>query len=167
MGLEVRIRDLEKEDVDGMLSWVNDEEVTCRFAKFNHKVTREEEEAYVGRMMSSETDKVFTIEADGNYAGNVALHEMDDGKARLALIIPKPYWGKGCGTQAVKQALCWAFSNDIEKVYLKVIDTNAKARHVYGKCGFRETKFLPGHYECKGKFYNMIQMEITKQGGTK
>src|SRR5688572_16984870 len=111
----VTLRPLALSDVDHMMSWVNDDEVTGNLAAFSGApITREQEVAYVEKMLVSESDRVFVVEraADGAYLGNVGVHQIywRSKVGRLACIIgSRAEHGKGYGSAAIAAILDWAF----------------------------------------------------------
>jgi len=75
--LDTRLRPIEMSDLDSMMNWINDPEITGNFANFNTPVSREEESKYLEKIIESETDKLFVIEdRGGEYLGNIGLHQI-------------------------------------------------------------------------------------------
>src|SRR6266702_2241355 len=121
----VKLRPLAETDVDAMMTWVNDPEIVGNFATFSGKpFTREEELAYVRKMIASTVDKVFAVERGdgGAYLGNVGIHQIHwpSRVGRLSCIIAaRAEMGKGYGSAAIAGALDWAFHEaKLHKVWL-------------------------------------------------
>src|SRR5438045_2784465 len=88
----VRLRPLALTDLDHVMTWVNDQKIVGNFAAFSGKpFTREEEKAYLEKLIVSTQDKVFSIEhvADGRYLGQVGIHQIQavSRVGRLACIV--------------------------------------------------------------------------------
>ena len=78
---DVRLRPLAEGDVDHILTWVNDPEITGNIAAFSgHAFTRDDELAYIRRTLASTSDVVFSIEeaATGRYLGQTGIHQIHE-----------------------------------------------------------------------------------------
>ena len=163
-----RIRPISLQDVDNIMKWVNDPEVIKNFQNFDLKITREQEIAYLEKMVTSNSDRVFAIEAeDGTYLGNVGLHGISSKNrlGRLALIIGnQAYRGQGYGQSAVCAVLKYAFEErNFNKVWLMAFQENERARHIYEKAGFHIEGVLREEYaDRSGKFHDMVRMSILR-----
>ena len=58
---DVRLEPLSLAHLDGVMSWINDPEVTFYFANLSGEITREQEKAYLRVLLTSQTDKIFSI----------------------------------------------------------------------------------------------------------
>ncbi len=159
------VRPLDLGDLDHMMEWVNDREVIGNFANFATPTSRSQEQKYLENLLKSETDKAFTIETEqGDYLGTVGIYQIHwpARSGRLGIIIGKPALrGKGYGQSAIKDVLRLAFEQyNLHKVWLVVFEENARSRHVYTKCGFREEGILRDEYFHQGKYHNMVRMSI-------
>ena len=143
-GKLVNLRAVEKKDLEDIMKWVNDREVTKYLSAFLYPVSRAEEEKFLERAMShNDTEKNLVMETkEGDYIGQISLHKIDwkNRNAELGIVIGnKEYWGKGYGTDAIKILLNHAFNQmNLYKVYLRVFDYNQRGTHCYEKCGFKE-----------------------------
>ena len=110
----VKLRPLEMSDLDNIMKWVKDPEVTGNFANFNVPISRENEQKYLEKILASEVDRVFAIEtATHEYIGNIGLHQIHwpSRVGRFALIIgDKEHWNKGYAESAVHSLLDLAFN---------------------------------------------------------
>ena len=108
IGEKVNLRALEPADLDSIMQWVNDREVTKWLAGFVWPVSRKSEEEWLARATKADNpnDRVLVVEAkDGVYIGQVGLHQIDytSGVAELGIVLGrKNYWGKGYGTDAIR-----------------------------------------------------------------
>lgn len=163
----VRLRSLCEEDVDSIMTWVNDPEVVGNLAAFSGEpFTRAQELAYVRNMMASAGDRVFSILAgdDGRYLGQVGLHQIHSRSkvARMAIVIAnKGEMGKGFGTASVASLLDRAFGQEgLHKVWLMVFDHNLRSRQIYGRIGFRVEGRLRGEYFHEDRWHTMLRMGL-------
>ena len=167
-GKLVNLRAIERKDLDEIMKWVNDREVTKYLAAFLYPVSRAEEEKFLERAMSrNDTEKNLVIETkEGVYIGQISLHKIDwkNNNAELGIIIGnKEYWSKGYGTEAIKILLHHAFNQmNLYKIYLRVFEFNQRGIRCYEKCGFKKEGKLRKNYFYKAKYYDVILMGILK-----
>lgn len=163
---KTNLRPLQIEDLDNIMSWINDPEVTGNFNQLNIVIPREEEKRYLEDLFASESDFVFAIEDENrNYIGNIGLHEIDTSNysARFAIIVGnKDYWGRGYGENAINSLLERAFEEyGFHKIWGICLESNKKAQHLYlDKCGFQKEGVLRDHYNLGGKLHDMVQFSM-------
>jgi len=158
-GKLVRLRRYEPSDLDELMRFVNDEEVTRNLGSLlTLPVSRLAEEGFVENVSrGSHNDHEFAIETlGGEYLGGCGLHRIDwiDRNAEVGIVIwKKEYWGKGYGSDAMMVLLRCAFRKmNLHRVFLRVYEDNERAIRSYEKCGFqregvlRETRFIDGRY---------------------
>ena len=167
-GKLVNLRAIERKDLDEIMKWVNDQEVTKYLTAFLYPISRVEEEKFLERAMSrNDTEKNLVIETkEGVYIGQISLHKIDwkNNNAELGIIIGnKGYWGKGYGTEAIKILLHHAFNQmNFYRIYLRVFEYNQRGINCYKKCGFKEEgRLRKGHFY-DGKYHDVILMGILK-----
>lgn len=167
-GKLVNLRAIERKDLDEIMKWVNDREVTKYLAAFLYPVSQEEEEKFLERAMSrNDTEKNLVMETKERvYIGQISLHKIDwkNSNAELGIVIGnKEYWGKGYGTEAIKILLHHAFNQmNLYKIYLQVFEFNQRGIRCYEKCGFKKEGKLRKNYFYKAKYYDVILMGILK-----
>ncbi|MBI3726101.1 GNAT family N-acetyltransferase [bacterium] len=163
----VRIRPLALSDLDNVMTWVNDPDIVGNFAAFSGKpFTREDEAAYLAKLLASPNDRVFSIEraADGAYLGQVGIHQIHwpSRVGRLACIVgSRAEMGKGHGTAAIGAVLDRAFGEAaLHKVWLMVAKSNARARAIYARIGFVEEGVLREEYFLRAAWHDMVRMSL-------
>lgn len=97
-GEKVVLRPLIKGDMDKILIWLNDPEVT-QYLRRNHPLYEKEEEEWFERLgRQKQTDIVFAIETrKGEHIGNVGIHQISltDRVGTIGIFLgEKKYWGK-------------------------------------------------------------------------
>ncbi len=163
---QVNLRPIELSDLEHIMEWVNDQEVVGKFNDLGKITTREEEQKYLERIIASDKGQLYAIEtADGNYVGNIGLHDIDQVRksARFGLIIgKKQYWGQGYAQSAIQALLEVAFQQQcLQIVWEKFLTTNEKMKHInVDKYGFRIDGILPDEYFKDGKYYDMIKVSM-------
>ena len=142
-GEKVNLRPLSYKDMPRRVQWLNDVETVKLFAGSApvRVYCLADAENWRTNLEADSFSLVWAIEtSDGRHIGDVDLHGIDpqNGTGKLTILIgDKSYWGKGCGTDAVKTLLQYAFTNlGLEMVGLRVYDFNERAIRCYEKCGF-------------------------------
>ena len=94
---------------------------------------------------------LFPIWAHGNAWVGIGLGERD-------------YWGKGCGTDAMRLALRFAFMElNLHRVTLDVFEYNPRAIRSYEKAGFREEGRRRQFILRNGRRWDEIEMGILRE----
>ena len=167
-GKLIRLRGYEKSDLDAVMSWWHDEEVTQFIGGAVFPVSTLEEERYIENVArgTDVSNKVFVIEtlAERKYIGAIGLHNINwlCRHAELGMVIgDKAYWGRGYGTDSVHVLLRLAFQKmGLHRVHLHVFEFNQRAISCYEKCGFRREGVLRDYWFKLGKFQDTIVMAI-------
>ncbi|WP_067839293.1 GNAT family N-acetyltransferase [Amphibacillus sediminis] len=80
-------------------------------------------------------------------------------KVEFGICVLKDFWGYGIGTNLLKRTIKWADKNNVKKIALTVLETNAKAIKLYQNYGFEEEGILRGDKRLSdGKYYNTVIM---------
>ena len=88
-------------------------------------------------MMNNKNSRDFMILFNRKPIGHIALEKRKNNWYETQIIIgEKEHWGKGHGTEAIKQLIKKAKSKRISKIYLEVRPDNLRAIRAYEKCGF-------------------------------
>jgi len=107
---------------------------------------------------------VFKIRRqDGVDLGEIAFRNLRRrlGEAELGIEIYEPHRGQGYGPQAIGLLLDELFDKyGLHRVFLRVRQTNERARHAYQKCGFRDVRVV--RWPLFG-WVRYIVMEITRE----
>jgi len=104
----------------------------------------------------------FAIETlDGEHIGNCTYYGIDEtkSKAELGIMIGnRSYWDQGYGADAVATLVNHVFQQTkLNRIYLKTLDSNARAQKCFTKCGFAPY----GHLKKDG--YNFLLMELHRK----
>ncbi|MBN1643305.1 MAG: GNAT family N-acetyltransferase [Dehalococcoidales bacterium] len=162
-GTKVRIRPKKLSDAENDYKWQTDAELSALDAmpsfRFSFAEFLREYSALLGY---PDSDRVaFAVETpDGRHIGNCVYYNINDDKAETEIGImigEKDYWDKGYGTDTIKTLIDYIFQNfEFNRIHLKTLDTNARARKCFQKCGL-----IPcGYLEHNG--YKFLLMEITR-----
>ncbi len=159
-------------DVDGLLddvmSWVNDPDVTKNLARFDGKISREEEREFLLRHFASPTDRVFSIEDEGGgYIGQIGIHQIywPARNGRLGIVIGKrSEWGRGHASRAIEQLVPLAFEQlGLNKIWAIFYTTNLRMRHITEKLGFVQEGVLLEEYYHREEFHDMVRVCLLRR----
>ncbi len=122
------------------LAMVNDIENVARFIGDRRETIPAEKELFWVRKKLAEEAVLFSMleKTTGAFIGNIELMDVADGAGELGIAITASMQNKGYGTEAVRAMVDYGMDTlGLRRVFLKVFPDNARAIHVYEKCGFR------------------------------
>lgn len=163
-GREVTLRAPKWDDLDDMLEFINslvDEGVDIMI---DTKQTREQEvEWLAGHITKIENDKetVIVAEVDGRFVGQVEVTPQSMRSKHvgvLGIALKDGYRGIGIGTELMNEAENQARRLGLEILNLEVFETNERAKHVYGKVGYREVGAWPKAIKRGGVYIDAVLM---------
>lgn len=137
-----KLRELCRKDLETINLWRNNEEIIndlgAPFRFINQEV---DDKWFDGYMQTRQNNIRCAIVTDNSdlIIGLVSLTEIDyiHRNAKLHIMIGPTGQNKGAGTFGVKAMIEHAFKNyGLHRVELDVLSNNARAQHVYEKCGF-------------------------------
>jgi len=108
----------------------------------------------------------WIIEYNNIFVGAVSLRpEVMDNKGRFAIeIYDENMYNKGIGSKALSLVLDYAFNHiKYHKVYLRALDYNERAKHVYEKFGFVKEGIDREGACIDGKYYSDVYMGILRR----
>ncbi|MCB9687620.1 MAG: GNAT family N-acetyltransferase [Alphaproteobacteria bacterium] len=166
-GQRIHLRPIRVDDVDAIMTWVNDPEVVRNFATMGN-ITREQEVAFLERMIASETDRLYAIETlEGQYLGNAGIHKIwwPARNGRLGIVIgDKAHHGRGLAQEALRLLLAHGFGElGLHKLWMVHYATNGRMHHIAGKLGMREEGRLRDEYFHQGAFHDMVRHAILEE----
>lgn len=104
--------------------------------------TTQDAKEYITAALNADKEIVyaFAIVIDDKAIGSVGVFRQANIHSRTAEIgyyIAEPYWGKGIGTGAIKQACDYIFQNtDIIRIFAEPFAHNTASCRILEKCGF-------------------------------
>ncbi len=169
-GNRIRLRAIEREDLALFVTWLNDPQVleglSLYFPLSNHV-----EERWFENMMQKPAEEhplMIEVKEDNNWVsiGDIGLMNLDwrNRSAELGIQIgDKNYWDHGYGSEAIKLFLRHSFETlNLNRVTLRVFETNLRARHVYQKIGFVQEGVLRKAFYQQGRYIDEIVMSVLK-----
>ncbi len=167
-GDTIDLRPLERTDVDAILPWINDPDVT-RTLLIHRPVNREAEIEFIDRMSKSEHDVALGIveKATGRLIGATGLHKVDPHtrQCEFGIFIGEPAArGKGYGIEATRLITRFAFATlNMNRVWLHVTAENEAAIGVYEKVGYRREGVLRQALYKEGRYHDLVTMAILRE----
>jgi len=162
---DLRLEPLSLDHLDGIMTWVNDPEVTFYFAELGREITREEEAAYVEKLIASKTDRVFSIFGPDGYLGQIGLAKIywPARNGRLGIMLPRHAQGRGVASAAGRLLLRTAFSDlGMHKVWAIIRSDNPRGLYLWTQLGFRCEGVLRDEYFVQDRFYDMVRLACTE-----
>lgn len=123
------------------MAMVNDIERVARFIGDRREpFTEAQEKGWVRQKLAEEAVLFSMLEKEtGAFIGNIEFMDVTDGAAELGIAITASMQEKGYGTEAIHAILAYGWDQlGLSRIYLKAFPFNARAIHVYEKCGFRQ-----------------------------
>ena len=131
--------------VNDYLVMVNDEEhvgnyIHGRIGGASQPYTVEQEYEWIRKTLESKAVVFSMLEKrSGAFIGNIELMNPNNYDAELGIALTAEKQDMGYGTEAVSALVGYGFhALELKRVFLRTNHDNARAIHVYSKCGFRE-----------------------------
>ena len=127
--------------VNDYLIMVNDFENVNKFIGGMNKSFTEEQEIEWVRDKLEQKAPVFSMveKKSGRFIGNIELMDLTDTDGELGIALTAGMQNLGYGTEAVFSMIRYGFDHfGLKRIFLRTNPGNARAIHVYEKCGFRE-----------------------------
>ncbi|MFC1952213.1 GNAT family N-acetyltransferase [Chloroflexota bacterium] len=164
IGSKIILRDKKLDDARDDYAWRIDPELAYLDATQLPNITfREHLSDYTWQLhYPSTTSRQFAIDTlDGKHIGNCTYYDINKrkGEAELGIMIgDRDYWDNGYGAEAVTKLVNYiSQQTNLRRIYLKTLDSNARAQKCFQKCGF--TPY--GHLSKNG--FNFLLMEIHRK----
>lgn len=161
IGELVTLRPVQRLDISYFLKWFNDPDV-IQYTGVYLPLTEMKEEKFIEELgtSSAATTTWFIIEVVESDAkkpiGAIVLNDINvkDHCARFAIVIgEKPFWSKGCGTEAAKLIIRYGFEQlNLRRISSGVWSFNERSLRLHIKVGFseegrcREVVYVNGSY---------------------
>lgn len=170
-GDRVRLRAVSPEDLPVFMNWLNDPEV-IEGLNLYRPISLKDEEKWYERLLEMQLDeRPFVIEVeegeDWKPIGTMGLSEIKwrERSAEFGIMIgEKNYWDQGYGSEATRLMLDHAFGIlNLNRVFLRVFETNQRAIPAYQKIGFiTEGQLRQADYR-GGKYLDVLIMSVLKK----
>lgn len=167
-GKKVRLRPLSMDDLDNVMKWVNDSDVTRTLMTGRYPMTRESEREWLEAHVKPSTTEIhYAVETlGGDYLGGVNLFRVwsVERHAELGIVIGnKEQWGKGYAREAIQLLLKYGFEQlNLHLIYLHVYADHPRAIHLYESVGFKHEGRLRDRVYREGKYHDFLIMSVLR-----
>jgi [ribosomal protein S5]-alanine N-acetyltransferase len=141
--MEVKIRKWEIGDTHHLAGALNNKKVQDNLRDgIPYPYTLADAEAFISSVLKSEKDSqyVWAITVDNKAVGSIGVFRKDNihqRTAEMGYYVAEPWWGKGIGTIAVKEACNHIFKNtDILRIFAEPFAFNTASCRILEKAGF-------------------------------
>jgi ribosomal-protein-alanine N-acetyltransferase len=146
--MEFTLRPWRREDVNRLAAIADNPRIASNMMDiFPHPYTMEAGMKFIEMTLLSEPRQILAIEIDGQVAGAIGIHPMQDVyrlNAEMGYWLAEEYWGKGIMSEVITWMTAYAFSHfPIERIFAKPYGTNIASQRVLEKAGF----ILEGRFE--------------------
>lgn len=155
------------EDTDNIVRWRNSKEVREKFL-WQEDLTKKQHEYWLKTQIDTGNTVQFIIKENvsGKKIGTTFLKNIDNinRKAEFGIFIGEiSEQGKGFGTNAIKAIISFGFESLLlNKIYLRVLESNIVAFKLYEHIGFRLDGKLRDEVSIGGIFHNIYIMSILR-----
>ena len=165
-GKLVTLRPPRPEDVDAMVKWFEDLEVT-RFLEMRNPPGLEAEKEWLDRMARDPNEIFWVIEHEGRAVGGTGIHHIDwkHGIGTTGTAIgDKAVWGKGLGRELMQLRADYAFMQlPLRKLKSAYIDGNEASGRAQAACGYREVGRYRSERFVDGQWRDMVATELLRE----
>lgn len=159
----VILRPVEKEDQEFLRDLVQHPEVRNTIGRAPKPANLKEQEDYVEEISEDEDAAYFLIEYEGEKAGTISIHglENDYRRGEFGISIHPDLHGQGIGTKAVQMIVQYAFDTlNMHKVRGGYLEHNPPSKRIMEKAGMQK-EGRERHYKyVDGEWKDVIWMSI-------
>lgn len=167
----VRLRRIERDDLERFVLWINDPEVRAGVSLFLAMSSDEELTWYEAVLERDARERPFSLDVRQGEAwehvGSCGLFGFDDRtrKAELGIMVgDKAYWGQGVGKAAMNALLRLGFQElNLNRIFLRVFEFNGRALGLYRTLGFKEEGQLRSDCFHEGEYWDTILMGMLRE----
>jgi RimJ/RimL family protein N-acetyltransferase len=170
-GERVRLRAIERDDLPRFAAWLNDPHVRRNLMIYQPLSIVQEENWYEEILKHHPDEQPLSIEVKSEtgwqLAGNCGFFDLNqrDRSAEIGIFIgDSNLWGQGYGCEAMRLMAAHGFDNlNLNRIYLRVFETNQRGIRCYEKAGFRHEGRLREARFHEGRYIDMLMMSILKR----
>jgi RimJ/RimL family protein N-acetyltransferase len=167
--MKVYLRALELSDIENLVKWRNNLEITSSLGGNTVYVSKLRENEWIKNAILNDAEDIrlaICLKENDEYIGNVNLTSINwiNRSAEYSIMIgEKDHWGKGLGKEATLLILKYAFEElNLNRIYLTVRNDNERARNLYKKIGFTQEGILRESIYKNNKYIDMFMMSILR-----
>lgn len=169
VGHQIYLRALEETDIPVQVRWFNDSEINQHLAGGSFPLNLLQEREYVKKLYidQSRLSLAIVLRESDEHIGGISLRDIHPifRSASLGILIgEKDHWGCGYGTEATQLIVQHGFHTlNLNRIWLKVLESNKRAVRVYEKLGFSKEGVLRQDVFSKGDYHDTLVMGILRE----
>lgn len=141
--MDIKIRQWRAEDAGELAAALNNKKILDNLRDgLPYPYTVKDAEDYISFVLGADKDSQYTwaIAVDDKAVGSIGAFRKDNihrRTAEMGYYIAEPFWGRGIGTFAVRQACAYIFDRtDILRIFAEPFAHNAASCRILEKAGF-------------------------------
>lgn len=163
----IYLRPITLDDTELIVKWRNTQYVQENFI-FRNTLTPQMHKKWMStKVAKGEVVQYIICEPDNNPIGSVYYRDIDrlEKSAEFGIFIGESSaLGKGYGKEAISLFVQYGFNSmGLRKIFLRVLDSNKRAKHLYEKVGFKTSYEEKETIYPSGEEVNVIFMEINEK----
>jgi [ribosomal protein S5]-alanine N-acetyltransferase len=170
--MNIEIRKWQTQDAENLASALNNKKIQDNLRDgLPYPYTVADAEAFISSMLTAKKDSLYAwaITVDSKAVGSIGVFRKDNihqRTAEMGYYVAEPYWGKGIGTFAVKEAYGYIFKNtDILRIFAEPFAYNTASCHILEKAGFVWEGTLRKNAVKNDKILDMKMYALVKERG--
>ena len=163
------LREWRKDDAQVLVGIIRNKKVQDNLRDgIPYPYRKEDADIFIKEMITPVSGQIypFAITVDGELAGSIAVYRRDNIHFRtgeLGYYLGERFWGKGVGTEAVKQICGYIFKyTDIIRIFAEPFAENKASCRVLEKAGFQMEGILRCNAVKNGKVMDMKLYALIK-----
>lgn len=166
VGATIRLRPLERRDMELKVRWYNDPEVNKTLI-LNEELVLEKSQEWFDKADCDDSRRDFIIETKSGepvgLIGLVGIDRLHETAECFCVIGQKEFWGKGIGTEAHSLLIQWAFDElNLHKIWAVVYTNNAAVLKIIEKLGFKVEGTLREEKCIAGKRIDLFRIGVLR-----
>lgn len=168
-GQKIRLRPLEEDDLELLVQWMNDPEISHKVVGWDFPISLAEQKEWFKGSISNKKTKRWMIETlDGQKIGVTGLWDID-WQSRQALSAVKigntQLTGMGLGVDAIYTVMAYSFWQlGLNRLWGQIIEYNRPSYQAYvGKCGWKVEGILRQAVYRENRYFNVYSVSVLKE----
>jgi RimJ/RimL family protein N-acetyltransferase len=166
VGKIARLRPPRPDDLDTMIRWFEDMEVT-RFLELRHPPSLGFETEWLDKMGRDPNEVYWVVEHEGRAVGGTGIHAID-WKHGIGItgtaIGDRAAWGKGLGGELMRLRAEYAFTQlPLRKLRSMYVEGNEASARAQAACGYRQVGRYRAERFVDGRWVDIILTELMRE----
>lgn len=168
--MEIQLRAWEIEDAHDLSAALNNKNIQDHLRDgIPYPYTLADAQRFISSMLHAEKDSQYAwaITADDKAIGSIGVFRRDNihrRTAEMGYYVAEPWWGKGIGTIAVKEACDYILNNtDILRIFAEPFACNTVSCRILEKAGFVLEGILRKNAVKNGQILDMKLYALVKE----